>query len=551
MHHFIIAIGGTGMRCLESFVHLCAIGMEDDCEIDVLTLDTDAENGNRVRVEQLIDQYNKVKGGVASNDSGCCSGINNNTFFSAKINKFSYYTIYNQERGTKFKQLARLATTGEKEENKKLADLFLDKDRVQEFDLQRGYRAQTHLGSYLMYHSLIDSAVRISKGNDPAAGFKNSKLEPPDEDLKEFLGRLVNAESGSKVFIFGSVFGGTGASSIPILPPALRDAVSIACGGKVLTAKFGATLLTNYFSFPPSSKVQKDKEKVIAEAVYFDLNSQAALDFYSKDKSVKEFYKRFYLVGWPEEPAEWGSKDGTTQTGGSDQKNPCHVAELMCAAAAYDFFKKDTILDNNDVEYFYRSAPFNEGKFSFRSEDFFGSDAVKFNNRVGAMFSLANIVITACDVEHGGGTKQLQKEMAEDGVEFQSLTNTQYQAIDNYLMSFAFKPSSGELRSGWLYQLKESVKGQFIFDSKAFADDLIKAKEVNPGLLFSELNREHNWAPKPVFGSNYKVDKAVNEFVKVLRATPTPTDQSQHLDNLVERFIARIFATFTKLQKFN
>jgi len=550
MHHFIIAIGGTGMRCLESFVHLCAMGMMDDCEIDVLTLDTDAENGNRVRVEQLIDLYNKVKGDIASNDSGSCSGINNNTFFSAKINKFSYYTIYNQERGTKFKQLARLATTGEKEENKKLADLFLDKDRVQEFDLQRGYRAQTHLGSYLMYHSLVDSAIRISKGNNPDAGFKNRSLEKPDEDLKEFLGRLVNAESGSKVFIFGSVFGGTGASSIPILPPALRDAVSIACGGKVLAANFGATLLTNYFTFPASSKAQKDKEKVIAEAVYFDLNSQAAIDFYSKDKSVKEFYKRFYLVGWPEEAAEWGAKDGITQTGGSDQKNPCHVVELMCAAAAYDFFKKDTILTKKDVEYFYRSAPFNAGKFSFRAEDFFGPDAVKFSNRVGAMFSLANIVITACEAKNGGGIKQLQKLMAEDGVEFQSLTNTQYQAIDNYLMSFAFEPSNGVLRSGWLYQLKESVKGQFIFDSTAFGDDLIKVKEVNPGRLFSELNGEHNWAPKSLFGG-YKVDNAVNEFIKILRATPTPTNQSQHLDNLVERFIARIFATFTKLQKFN
>ena len=105
MHHFIIAIGGTGMRCLESFVHLCAMGMMDDCEIDILTLDTDAENGNRVRVEQLIDQYNKVKGYTASDTKDCNSGISNNTFFSAKLNKFSYYTIYSQERGTTFKRV--------------------------------------------------------------------------------------------------------------------------------------------------------------------------------------------------------------------------------------------------------------------------------------------------------------------------------------------------------------------------------------------------------------------------------------------------------------
>ena len=31
---FVIAIGGTGMRCLEAFVHLCAIGMFDNEEIN-------------------------------------------------------------------------------------------------------------------------------------------------------------------------------------------------------------------------------------------------------------------------------------------------------------------------------------------------------------------------------------------------------------------------------------------------------------------------------------------------------------------------------------
>lgn len=51
---FVIAIGGTGMRCLESFVHLCAMGMFDGKEINVLTLDTDQANGNKGRVEQLL-----------------------------------------------------------------------------------------------------------------------------------------------------------------------------------------------------------------------------------------------------------------------------------------------------------------------------------------------------------------------------------------------------------------------------------------------------------------------------------------------------------------
>jgi len=43
---FIIGIGGTGMRCLETFTHMCAMGLYDGMEFNVLTLDTDFTNGN-------------------------------------------------------------------------------------------------------------------------------------------------------------------------------------------------------------------------------------------------------------------------------------------------------------------------------------------------------------------------------------------------------------------------------------------------------------------------------------------------------------------------
>ena len=51
---FLIAIGGTGMRCLEAFVHLCAAGMFDDQEIEILTLDTDQSTANKCRVDGLL-----------------------------------------------------------------------------------------------------------------------------------------------------------------------------------------------------------------------------------------------------------------------------------------------------------------------------------------------------------------------------------------------------------------------------------------------------------------------------------------------------------------
>ena len=60
---FLIGIGGTGMRCLESFVHTCAIGMYDNTEVHMLALDTDKNNGNYDRLRRIVNCYKSVNGG--------------------------------------------------------------------------------------------------------------------------------------------------------------------------------------------------------------------------------------------------------------------------------------------------------------------------------------------------------------------------------------------------------------------------------------------------------------------------------------------------------
>lgn len=79
------------MRCLESFVHLCAAGLFDNHTIEILTLDTDQNNGNKDRVESLIELYNKVKTNDVSNLGG---EQRSNTFFSAKLNLYRFFTDY-------------------------------------------------------------------------------------------------------------------------------------------------------------------------------------------------------------------------------------------------------------------------------------------------------------------------------------------------------------------------------------------------------------------------------------------------------------------------
>ncbi|MBK8627929.1 MAG: hypothetical protein IPN86_20915 [Saprospiraceae bacterium] len=53
--------------------------------------------------------------------------------------------------------------------NKLVSDLFLDENSVQEFNLAHGYRAQTHLGSHLMYHAIIESARNLASGSNIAS----------------------------------------------------------------------------------------------------------------------------------------------------------------------------------------------------------------------------------------------------------------------------------------------------------------------------------------------------------------------------------------------
>ena len=129
---FVIAIGATGMRCLVSFVHLCAMGIFDNKTIDILTLDTDQSNGNKDRVEVLIDLYNKIKSDDANQLNG--GNPNANTFFSPNINLYRHYTVYAEGTSKTHKILSGVTSGIHKEEKPDSTDLFFDDDYVQSFE---------------------------------------------------------------------------------------------------------------------------------------------------------------------------------------------------------------------------------------------------------------------------------------------------------------------------------------------------------------------------------------------------------------------------------
>lgn len=529
---FVIGIGGTGMRCLESFVHLCAIGMFDNQEINVLTLDTDATNGNLERVRNLIGLYSDIKSG-ATKDGGT---PNNNTFFSAKLNLYGFNTDYNSPSRSTYRNISRLTEGESSRQNKMLSDLFLDNSSVQEFNLAHGYRAQTHLGSHLMYHGIVEAARNLAAGGDVSSA---------EKDLDEFIQKISKAGEEARVFIFGSVFGGTGASSIPVIPTALSDAMKVRSQGKspldVTKVKFGSTLLTEYFSFkkPDQGEMATKANSVIADSSFFPLNSQAALQFYQGDPTVQNVYKRLYHVGWPLESKSMDKKGANkTITGGATQKNPCHFVELVCACAAMDFFNATDLKSEGKAEYLFRTGEFENGAFNFKASDLVGNQNnidEKFIDKLGAFLSLAHITLTKNEAGFGNkGFLGLRKQLEDNNIEsYSTVPEKELEQLDEYMRHFGyFFDTSNNFNSGWIYQVRESIQpGNFIFTNAAFSKSLKDLKDLDVGKLYEDEN--YHWDKGGFLSDTYQT------FVKSL--TKLVMDDGAHLVNHTkEKFIAHL-----------
>lgn len=515
----IIAIGGTGMRCAECIVHLCAMGMFDDTEINLLALDTDYENGNFKRLKNLVDNYSRI---TTDRD-----GVSSGTLFSAKINYFTFSPNYSA--GTNYDivshysdaQAASHDEDGVKWQESDLADLFLTPE-MRKMDLQHGYRAQTQMGSMLMYHAIKEEAYK-NKGRAT--------------DLVRYVENLMSTP-GSIVFLFGSVFGGTGASSIPILPHALQEAAKIVSKdgqGDVLSKNlFGTVMLTNYFSFDAPNT----SDSVFATADKFALNSQAALSFYNEDETVRSTYKRLYMIG-REKPRNVSRKEAESVTGGDAQRNPEDYIELAAASAAYDFYQSAKAhlsrpVFGDEAEIYYRTMASDE-KNCLTFESFFGEDKDKFAQKCGIMMASAFLF----------GPQDFANNRRKDKT-FNALTEQNVKDIRDFFRMFYDLEELDEKEpgSGWIKQMQESAIEQgyqgFLFNQAAFSTTKKSAVKFKYNELLYPEDSQYRY-PVKMLSSAYDVFK--NTFGDKVFGDSDKT--------VVSALLKRTYETFSKLYGFS
>ncbi|MGH9751930.1 MAG: hypothetical protein ACREA2_04035 [Blastocatellia bacterium] len=334
---YLIGIGGTGARCAEALIYLTAAGLFKN-NLHLLLIDPDQNNGNSEAAKRLVESYALLHRQTqpANPQRKRMLGIPSQkldppTLFRARINRGSddiaipvAWHSPNDATIT-FSRLINHQTLPDT--LKAFLDLFYTHDDL-DMTMEAGYRGRTNVGSVALKQDLENTAAL--QGN------------PLNLWLRE-LNRDLNTEP-AKVFVIGSLFGGTGAAGLPIIPALIKnlDKEVLAVGNreKIL---YGCAMMSPYFSFPGPEQGAKKHPGI--DSTRHAIATQAALHHYAR---VPPSYQRAYLIGAPQRP----QTNDSNVSGGSQQKNKPHYAEIVAALAGWDFFSRgDVQRDNQTLHY--------------------------------------------------------------------------------------------------------------------------------------------------------------------------------------------------------
>lgn len=304
--NILIGVGGTGARCVEAFIHLSVAGLVDG-RTWVGLVDQDQTNGNSTKSTTLlsaaIDLRKRLRRSEAS-DLGSES-----PFFSAELTspvRSALWLPFAEMNPTLRSFFAyNLLPPGPRS----LMDVLYEHKTEQELLLDVGFCGRPNIGAAIV-------TARASAGEDEYW-----------RDLLDVLRAAARGGQDTRVFVVGSIFGGTGAAGLPTIARLLKRLVE----REQLTAvRVGGGLMLPYFNYgaPPAGD-----DRVIARSDDFLENSQDALRYYARVLSGQRVFDRLYAIGWsPLISLPYLDRGGERQT------NPSLIPELYAALAAANFF---------------------------------------------------------------------------------------------------------------------------------------------------------------------------------------------------------------------
>lgn len=292
-----IGIGGTGAACIETVVHLAALGLfADGWELVPVVIDPDQQHPRITGMTSFLNSYAELrKRGSAKED------FNRGGLFGTAILRKPSLNVLRPAAQENLFGLLGVANP----RAKPLARLFFQEHEIGEpgsHEFANGYYGRANAG--------------VCFFSDPAG--KEAMLGVLRDHLKSANARVV---------VFGSVFGGTGAAGLLHVARTIRKDPQL----KTFAPKIAVVQLESYFE-PDPSLVEVTGEFVNLPET-FERRTGAAYQFLSNLATNENLdFDQLYLLGVPNPeifPPEWFKRD--------QQDNPHLFLEYLAAMAARDF----------------------------------------------------------------------------------------------------------------------------------------------------------------------------------------------------------------------
>ena len=162
--------------------------------------------------------------------------------------------------------------------------------------------------------------------------------------MQELKGQLFGSKADARVYVFGSVFGGTGASIFPNVINTLHSWYDEQCGNTNEPAgelQIGGSLLLPYFSLPAylGEGIEKESTDIVPNDLRFENQTRMALEFYGgRHYNIEAKMKSLFVVGlndlYP---------TSEVFASGGDQTQHFHFVLVLAVLAACNFFRREKI----------------------------------------------------------------------------------------------------------------------------------------------------------------------------------------------------------------
>jgi hypothetical protein len=318
MSAYIIAIGGTGAKFAQAVVHTAASGLfkkQDVIEnLNILFVDPDKGNGNLSETTKIIKNYQECYGYVNSG--------NNIPWMATRIEKFQE-GLWSPVNNVNFR-LRDAFKYDNYSNDDPIKNLFevLYTQQERDLDIQEGFRGRPAVGSAVM---TMLNQEQINQGSWQAL-------------IEQVYNDYIKGET-PKIFLCGSIFGGTGASGFPTLGRLIAEELEKINNNLLSHVKLGGLLMLPYFHF--TSSVRASEQEIYARPEEFLLKTEAALNYYGTQKLK---FDTVYLLGTQKQASV-----NNFSTGGKNQRNPPHFLELYGALSLRDFLFTNKSINQGTV----------------------------------------------------------------------------------------------------------------------------------------------------------------------------------------------------------